>query len=317
MADATVKAVFVGDSSSLERTFSKVGSAAVDMAGDFDKAESKAKGFGDSIGHVGESVGGAEGKFMGTADLLDGLGGAFGLPTEGATGLFRAFGDLSGGFEVVSGLFGPLLGKIGAMIGLTGAATAATEAETGAQVGLNAAMTANPIGLVVAAIAALIAAGFLVVKNWDTIKSAFSATWGWIKDRFSDVVGLVSDLGGKIAGAARGMFDGIRDAFKLAINWIIDRWNGLEFKVPGFHVGPVGFDGFTLGMPDLPRLHTGGTVPGVPGTEVPIMALAGETVGRGSGTETINLVVDGQVLATVVRDRLLRMQRTTPLGFST
>lgn len=317
MADATVKAVFVGDSSSLERTFSKVGSSAVAMAGDFDKAESKAKGFGDRMGNVGESVGGAEGKFMGTADLLDGLGGAFGLPTEGATGLFRAFGDLSGGFEVVSGLFGPLLGKIGAMIGLTGAATAATEAETGAQVGLNAAMTANPIGLVVAAIAALIAAGFLVVKNWDTIKSAFSATWGWIKDRFGDVVGLVSDLGGKIAGAARGMFDGIRDAFKTAINWIIDRWNGLEFKVPGFKVGPVGFDGFTLGMPDIPKLHTGGTVPGVPGTEVPIMALAGETVGRGNGTETINLVVDGQVLATVVRDRLLRMQRQTPLGFVT
>lgn len=46
---------------------------------------------------------------------------------------------------------------------------------TGAQWALNAAMTANPIGLVIAGIAALIAIGYVLYKNWDAI-SEFAAT---------------------------------------------------------------------------------------------------------------------------------------------
>src|SRR5690606_33098182 len=42
------------------------------------------------------------------------------------------------------------------------------------------------------------------------------------------------------------------------------------FRIPGFKIGPVGYDGFTLGVPDIPRLHTGGifdpdTGPRLPG----------------------------------------------------
>ena len=56
------------------------------------------------------------------------------------------------------------------------------------------------------------------------------------------------------------MWDGIKNAFKSAINWIIDGWNGLEFKVPELDLGPLGsIGGWTVGMPDIPRLHTGGT----------------------------------------------------------
>ncbi|MGV7904050.1 hypothetical protein PJN93_30015, partial [Mycobacterium kansasii] len=63
--------------------------------------------------------------------------------------------------------------------------------------------------------------------------------------------------------AATGMWDGIRDAFKGAINWIIRAWNSIEFKIPGFKVGPVGYDGFTLGVPDIPEFAQGGwTGPG-------------------------------------------------------
>lgn len=316
MAGNTVQLTFAGDSRSLERTFSNVGGAAKRMASDFDTADGKAKSFGSRMDDVGGAVGNTEGKFMGTADLLDGLGGAFGLPTEAATGMFRAFGDLAGGFEVVSGLFPGLLSKLGLMTTATSAEAAATTAATGAQTGLNAALTANPIGAVVLAIGALVAAGYLIVRNWDTIKKAFSAVWGWITDRFGDLVGFVGQLPGKIASAARGMWDGLRDAFKSAINWIIDKWNGLEFKVPSVKTlfGTVG--GFTLGVPDIPRLHSGGTVPGVPGTEVPIMALAGEHVGRG-GTETINIVIDRRVVAQVVRDEFLSFQKRNPLGFVT
>jgi hypothetical protein len=65
-------------------------------------------------------------------------------------------------------------------------------------------------------------------------------------------------LPSRITTAASGMWDGIKYAFKGAINWIIDKWNGLEFKIPGFSVFGVDVGGFTLGLPDIPRLHTGG-----------------------------------------------------------
>lgn len=46
-----------------------------------------------------------------------------------------------------------------------------------AQWALNAAMTANPIGLVIAGIAALIAIGYVLYQNWDTISAFASTMW--------------------------------------------------------------------------------------------------------------------------------------------
>lgn len=71
------------------------------------------------------------------------------------------------------------------------------------------------------------------------------------KDKLGAIIHFVAGLGGKIANAARGMWDGISDAFKTVINAIIGMWNGfvghLKFggwdppgpgpKVPGFDLG--------------------------------------------------------------------------------
>ncbi|WP_433660798.1 phage tail tape measure protein [Nocardia sp. CA-128927] len=87
----------------------------------------------------------------------------------------------------------------------------------------------------------------------------------WVVDRFGDLVAFVTGLPGKLRSAASGMWDGIKEAFRAAVNFIIRAWNGLEFKIPGFKVGPVGYDGFTLGLPDIPELAGGGVARG-PGT---------------------------------------------------
>lgn len=88
----------------------------------------------------------------------------------------------------------------------------------------------------------------------EVIGSVFKGAWDGIVDFFSKVPGRISSI-------ASGMFDGIKDAFKSAINWIIRAWNGLEFKIPGFDPPGPGpkFGGFTLGVPNIPELHTGGT----------------------------------------------------------
>lgn len=185
----------------------------------------------------------------------------------------------------------------GAMV----AATVATGAMTAAQWLFNAALNANPIGLITIAIAALVGGLIwfftqteigrnIVTAAWEAIKvgwdwlyaalstgiSAVGDALGWLGDKagevkdwivgkWNDMVGFVTSLPGKISSAASGMWNGIQEAFKGAINWIIRAWNSLEFRIPGFSVGPVKWDGFTLGLPDLPYFRDGGPVSG-PGT---------------------------------------------------
>lgn len=138
MAGNTVTLTFAGDSKSLERTFDNVGSGAKKMAGDLDKAGGEAKRFGSSMDTVNDTVDKSEGKFMGAADLLDGLGGAFGLPLEGATNMARSFADLAGGFASVLGpAIKGILTKIGVLTTATTAEAVATEGAAAAQTSLN------------------------------------------------------------------------------------------------------------------------------------------------------------------------------------
>lgn len=54
---------------------------------------------------------------------------------------------------------------------------AATKIWTGAQWLLNAAMNANPIGLVIMGIVALIAIGYVLMENWDTVREYMTMIW--------------------------------------------------------------------------------------------------------------------------------------------
>lgn len=302
MAGNTVTLTFAGDSQQLEGTFSKVGSKAVEMAGDFDKAEGKSRSFKGAMETAGEAAGGAEGKFMGTADILDGLGGAFGLPTDGATTMFRAFGDLSGGFEAIQ----PLIGGVGTMFSSLGTM-----------------LIAPPVGIILL-IGALAAALVVAYQKSETFRDIVHGAFDAVKTVVGDVVGFFEDLPGNLMNVAGAIKDAILWPFKTAFNAVARGWNEtvgeLSFHVPDWVPG-LGGKGFS--MPQLPTFHTGGLVgQGItPGTPMPIMALAGETVsslagGAAGGATVINLVLDGQVLTQVVHNGLLAKQRRTPLGFT-
>jgi len=77
---------------------------------------------------------------------------------------------------------------------------------TAAQIGLNASMTANPIGLIVVGIAALIAAGVLLWRNWDAVKKAFVDTWDFISYHFKNVSSTIAMAYGSMI---LGILDGI------------------------------------------------------------------------------------------------------------
>lgn len=79
---------------------------------------------------------------------------------------------------------------------------------TAAQYGLNTAMLANPIGLVITAIAGLVAAGVLLYKNWDTVKAKTLALWEQIKQGKGAIFLVLGPVGQLI-----------KTAIDLARNW--------------------------------------------------------------------------------------------------
>lgn len=154
-----VRLVFAGDATKLEKTLDSVGSSSSRMVKKIDD---------QSAAHtrLGERIGSTEGKFRGLADLSDGLGGALGIPTAGATNMFRAFSDLSGGFEIVSGM---LPGLSGLFPRLAGAMTF---------------VSAHPLMIGLLAGGAIIAGLVLLEKKFGLVSGAVSAlgdafSWAW------------------------------------------------------------------------------------------------------------------------------------------
>lgn len=76
---------------------------------------------------------------------------------------------------------------IGLWKAITIAHTVVTGIMTAAQTGLNVAMLANPVGLVIAAFGILIGVGILVYKNWDKIKATAISLWETTKEKFASI----------------------------------------------------------------------------------------------------------------------------------
>lgn len=160
----------------------------------------------------------------------------------------------------------------GAMV----AGAIATGVATAAQWAWNAAMTANPIGLIIAGIAALVAGIVWLVLNWDKVKAAGVAAWDWIKNAWSGAGAFFSRV-----------WDALPIAAKIAFNSIARWWNSsigaIGFTVPTW-VPVVG--GKSFSVPNIPTFHTGGVMPGAPGQEGLALLMAGETItpaGRSAG----------------------------------
>ena len=219
------------------------------------------------------------------------------------------------------------------------AAAAASKIWAAAQWLLNVAMTANPVGLIIAAIVALIAIIVLIATKTTWFQTLWKVVWGaiqaaakfvadwfmntlvpsfkrafdqfmaivqfivnlwkaqWnlvitivktvvdkvrayinaivsiirlivaaavlvvndVRSKFNALIDFIKGLPGRVSSAARGLFDGIKNAFRSAINFIIDRWNNLSFSLPSVNIPGIGsVGGGTLNTPNIGRLASGG-----------------------------------------------------------
>lgn len=118
-----------------------------------------------------------------------------------------------------------------------------------------------------------------VSDHWVLIAGILTGPVGlaiaYIVDHFGQIESAVRSMPGKISGAASGMFDGIKNAFRSAINSVIGWWNNLSFSLPGIDAGPIHIGGFTLGTPNISYLAAGGIVPARPGGTLAVLAEAG------------------------------------------
>lgn len=130
-----------------------------------------------------------------------------------------------------------------AKVAVLGTLRAAMLIATAAQWAFNAALTANPIGLLIAGITALIAAGVYLYTHWAEVKAYCLTFWDDLKATFSDgmawimavmamspmeilgstwgaVTGFFSDMWGNVSTMASEALTGIMDKLKGLASWV-------------------------------------------------------------------------------------------------
>lgn len=118
-----------------------------------------------------------------TTPIVNGLTAIGDVATTIATAFINNWNPIK---ETVIALTAAIVAYKSAMTALTIVSTintlmkayrAGTLLATAAQLGFNVALLANPIGLVITAIAALVGIGVVLYRNWDKVKSSMSKVW--------------------------------------------------------------------------------------------------------------------------------------------
>lgn len=209
-----------------------------------------------------------------------------------------------------------------------------------ATLGVSMGAVAGPVLIVIGVIAALIAIGVLLYKNWDKIKAWATKTWGNIKDTIGRVVDAIKKKWEDLKTTASKVFDTIKEkvtapiksAFET-IKGIIEKIKALfrgEWELPKIKLPHFKIDGkFSISPPSVPKLSidwykngaifAGPSVIGVgeAGAEavLPLEKLWKEMdrrFGEGSGAPVVNITVNAPAgmnvneLAAEVEKRMTR-----------
>lgn len=218
------------------------------------------------------------------SDLL--IGGLKLLAAAWGISKIMAFNSTAAGF----------IKTIAEMLGPTVAQTAATGAATTAQGALNTVMAANPIGAVILAVEALVAAGILLWKNWDTVKAKAGELWTKVKTVFGGVRDTITGSFDAAKKKVKGFFSWLDDKIssipllgdiysggKSALSWIGGKISGHAMGTPYFSGG-------------LTRVNErGGEVMRLPsGTQIIPHDVSVKAAG-GRGV-TVNVTIQGNVI---------------------
>jgi hypothetical protein len=94
----------------------------------------------------------------------------------------------------------------------------------------------------------------IAVNMWNGVSGAFSTAWGAISGTWTTIWTWFTGLPGAITSAASGMWNGIGNAFIDVLNAVIGAWDDLHFSVPSVGFGPFHTPSFDLGLPTIPKI---------------------------------------------------------------
>lgn len=310
----TIEVDFEGNESDLVGSFNKVGSASKSMTDQVEESGDKMRTSGEGFDNLTERADTAETRFTGFYDTIGGTKDALAALSDESLStsdkliaLGQAGADLAGGLvgfviPMFQSLWTKLIATSAAQAVLNGvqaAGTAITGGLSTAMGVLNAVIRANPVLFLVGLISVLVGAFILLwnksagfrnffIGMWNGIKNAVGGVVNWIKSIWNGLPGFFQGIANTIGRIFSGIGNAIKNAFKAAINFVVDILNGgisgINFLIRGYNAIPFAPD--IPQIPKIPRMHSGGTVPGMPGTEQLIIAQAGEHVsksGQGGG----------------------------------
>ena len=126
---------------------------------------------------------------------------------------------------VILGTIASAIGSIITLVGTLGPALAGLG-------GVFAALT-GPVGIVIAIIAALIAIGVLLYKNWDTIKAKALEVKNWVVTQWNALKASVTAIFNNIKATASAVWNGIKSAVTSAANTIKSMVSGAFNSLKG------------------------------------------------------------------------------------
>lgn len=133
-----------------------------------------------------------------------------------------------GGWGAAINLF--LLRLAGLRVGLSIVASFIVRRVATAFAALGAALLTSPFGLIIAGVAALAAAAYLLYRNWDKVGPWFAALWETIRSTaeaaWSGIIDLLSNVGARALAALKAAWDGLTGFFG-------DLWSGITSLISG------------------------------------------------------------------------------------
>lgn len=181
-------------------------------------------------------------------------------------------------------------------------------AVTAVQWAWNIAMTANPIGLIIVGVAALIAAIVFLATKTKFFQTIWRVAWGGIKAAAVAVFDWFRLLPLRMGAVFSLLGRAITAPFRAAFNLVATMWNNtigkLHWTIPAW---VPGIGGSSISAPRLPKFHRGGVAPGAPGTEMLAILQAGERVSPAGARDRV--VVEFRSSGSAVDDLIVEIVR--------
>lgn len=230
---------------------------------------------------------------------------------------------------------------------VTKASTAATVAQTAAQRVLNTVMRANPIGIVITVLAALVGAFVLAYNKSETFRRIVNAVFGavsgaaramggavsgalgglrnavssaasWVGGQVDRIIGFFRGLPGRVRSGMSSIGSAISSPFRAGLNGLKRLWNStvgrVSFRIPSWVPG-IGNKGWSF-----PRMATGGVIQpgrsylvGERGPEVVTAGMQSRVTPNGQlgGDTYVTVKIGDQELRGIVQTEVRKKDRRT------